>query len=382
MNVYPQNFSKRIVVCVSGLSPQVITETLYALVTSSNYLPTELHVITTQIGKQRIQHQLIEEGWYQKLTQELGYQLPEITSGNIHLIDTDDKVVVSDVMSDEETRASADDITRIIQQLTADEDSSVVVSITGGRKTMGFYLGHALSLFGRAQDRLTHVMVDSDFEHNNAFFFPTKESKAIYANSNDKRELDCKDAKVNLVDIPFVRLRHGLPLELLEKEDISYSSLVKAAQKNFKEPEVTLLTATNELIIDNQKIQLQPQLFAWYHWFATERKEFFDTQNKGFICPEQDNNLGERLLESYEIIADESDHGYITAKQVFDSKGGMPGDYFVTKIANVKKHLKRLLQVRAEPYLIARESKTKPSKYGLKIDPERIHIIYDEDQYE
>jgi CRISPR-associated protein (TIGR02584 family) len=28
----------------------------------------------------------------------------------------------------------------------------------GERKTMGFYVGYALSLFGRAQDRLSHVI--------------------------------------------------------------------------------------------------------------------------------------------------------------------------------------------------------------------------------
>ena len=43
----------------------------------------------------------------------------------------------------------ADAITALVRALTADPGSAVHASIAGGRKTMGFYLGYALSLFGR-----------------------------------------------------------------------------------------------------------------------------------------------------------------------------------------------------------------------------------------
>ncbi|MBF4102237.1 hypothetical protein INT80_01850 [Gallibacterium anatis] len=38
------------------------------------------------------------------------------------------------------------------------------VSIAGGRKTMGFFAGYALSLYGRAQDSLSHVLVSAEYE--------------------------------------------------------------------------------------------------------------------------------------------------------------------------------------------------------------------------
>ena len=60
--------------------------------------------------------------------------------------------------------AVADFITEQVRQITADPAASLHVSIAGGRKTMGFYAGYALSLFGRAQDQLSHVLVSPSFE--------------------------------------------------------------------------------------------------------------------------------------------------------------------------------------------------------------------------
>ena len=45
---------------------------------------------------------------------------------------------------------------------------------------MGFYLGYALSLYSRAQDRLSHVLVNSPFESHSEFFYPTPESRVIH----------------------------------------------------------------------------------------------------------------------------------------------------------------------------------------------------------
>ena len=59
-------------------------------------------------------------------------------------------------------------ITNLIRAFTADPESALHVSIAGGRKTMGFFLGYALSLYGRAQDKLSHVLVSPPFESSPA----------------------------------------------------------------------------------------------------------------------------------------------------------------------------------------------------------------------
>ena len=45
------NQKRKILLSVTGMSPAVVTETLYALVTEKNFIPTEIQVITTEQGK-------------------------------------------------------------------------------------------------------------------------------------------------------------------------------------------------------------------------------------------------------------------------------------------------------------------------------------------
>ena len=57
----PADFEKRILLCVAGLSPQVVTETLYALAKRENpFIATEIHIITTAEGANRIRLTLLE----------------------------------------------------------------------------------------------------------------------------------------------------------------------------------------------------------------------------------------------------------------------------------------------------------------------------------
>ena len=54
-----KNYNKRILLSVTGMSPAVVTETLYALVTEKNFVPTEIQVITTEQGKNKLLETLL-----------------------------------------------------------------------------------------------------------------------------------------------------------------------------------------------------------------------------------------------------------------------------------------------------------------------------------
>lgn len=45
---------RKILLSVTGMSPAVVTETLYALVTEKDFIPTEIQVITTEQGKNKL----------------------------------------------------------------------------------------------------------------------------------------------------------------------------------------------------------------------------------------------------------------------------------------------------------------------------------------
>jgi CRISPR-associated protein (TIGR02584 family) len=69
---------KEIYIFVAGVSPQVITETIYALAVSKPPVyPNELYIITTSLGKAVIKDHLIERGILNDLFNE--YQIPAVT---------------------------------------------------------------------------------------------------------------------------------------------------------------------------------------------------------------------------------------------------------------------------------------------------------------
>ena len=62
---------KRILLAVTGLSPQIVTETLYAIACSaaSPWVPDSILIITTREGAQRARLALFSEepGWFARL---------------------------------------------------------------------------------------------------------------------------------------------------------------------------------------------------------------------------------------------------------------------------------------------------------------------------
>lgn len=93
-------------------------------------------------------------------------------SDYIHVIRGVDGSELDDIVDEAGNHAAADQITRLLRELTRDPGNRLHVSLAGGRKTMGFYIGYALSLYARPQDRLSHVLVNPPFESHPEFFYP------------------------------------------------------------------------------------------------------------------------------------------------------------------------------------------------------------------
>ncbi|MCF6149117.1 MAG: TIGR02584 family CRISPR-associated protein [Candidatus Kuenenia sp.] len=206
---------KDILICVAGATPQIITETIYAL---SKTMPPvfvkELYVITTSYGKQLIVDALIRQGILRQLIKE--YKLPEIpfTEDSFIVIKEHESIPLQDIRNNEENELTGDIITAFIRGKTEDAGLRLHCSIAGGRKTMGFYLGGALQLFGRPWDKLYHVLVSPEFESNPAFFYPPKKPKLIPCRMPDgtEKKISTDMACVQLADLPFIRLRGKLPM--------------------------------------------------------------------------------------------------------------------------------------------------------------------------
>ena len=96
----------------------------------------------------------------------------------------------------------------------------LIASLAGGRKTMGALLYAALSLLGRRQDRLTHVLVNEPFDDPRLaprFYFPL--ANPVPHQLTDRAgkvvsEHTTSEADPRLADVPFVRSRNLFPRQL------------------------------------------------------------------------------------------------------------------------------------------------------------------------
>lgn len=262
---------ERVLLCATGLSPQIVTETLYALAVASRprWVPGQVRLITTARGAEFARLNLLssEPGWFYRLLDE--YQLPQICFDErcIEIIRDADGLPLDDIRSQRDNDAAANCITARVRDLAADPQRQLHVSIAGGRKTMGYYLGYALSLYGRAQDRLSHVLVSQPFESHRDFYYPSKTERIIQTNGPRPEPLDCRTAQVGLAEIPFVRLRDGLPARLRNGQT-SFSEVVQTANRSLQPARMVFSIADRTITVDDEQIRLSKTQFVLLLWLA------------------------------------------------------------------------------------------------------------------
>lgn len=82
---------------------------------------------------------------------------------------------LADIGSEAENTAAADFIMETVRGLAMDDGVRLVASIAGGRKTMSALLFSVMSLLGKEDDLLTHILVNEPFESRGLtprFYFP------------------------------------------------------------------------------------------------------------------------------------------------------------------------------------------------------------------
>lgn len=363
----PKDFPRRILLAVTGMSPQVVTETLYALVREQDFVPTEIRLITTVLGRNRAERDLLDagDGQFHAFCRE--YDLTgaiRFDASCITVIRDEAGMPLPDIRTPEENSRAADEIASVVQELCCDPMAALHVSIAGGRKSMGFFLGYALSLFARPQDRLSHVLVSEPFESNRDFFFPSRLPKELVAQGGQK--LDASQARVMLASIPLVRLRSGLPQELLVGRT-SYSAAVAAVQAGIEhEIELAFDVQRREIMCGGRPVKLPPMMFALVLWMARLRVA------GRLIRPGTDAGASEFLAVYSEVVTSWS-ADYQNAERALRH----PEDFlpkFQELRSRLKSKLERSLGPSAAPYLIEDLGRPLQKQYRLVLEPEFIKI--------
>ena len=369
MTAQPHEYDRRILVATMGLFPQVLTETVYALTMRSTpaFIPTEIHVITTLAGQKAALRDLTnpDDNPLKQMAADYGLRglTPFLTARNIHVIRSQSGQPLDDISDVADNVATADQIAALLLDLTADPDVTLHVSIAGGRKTMGFLLGYSLSLFGRPQDRLSHILVDARLESNPKFFYP-RPQPATVSDCTGNPVVATPDM-VSLADIPFVRLREGLPEALLMGK-ATYSDAVTAADKRLQPPIMQLDISAQTLTCHGQAVALAAAEFAFVALLA--RARVTDAHDGGAL--RWDEVSVRAYLDFYERTPRPLERTIATLLE-----NGVDQEWFSMRVARVNAAIRKALALGAEPYLLKSSGKRPYTRTGFDLPRSSLSIV-------
>lgn len=369
---------KNILLLVTGMTPQIITETVWALAcdpsNEEHWIPDEIHVLSTQDGLTQIRSRLFAD----QIFNQFKTMYPVISNIQfddryLHVIKNEQGLALTDLKTPEDNEHAANAICEIIRDFTLQDDVTLHVSIAGGRKTMGFYAGYALSLYGRAQDRMSHVLVEEKFETARDFFYPTMQSS--FVTDRFGKEWDAKDAKVWLAQIPFVRLKDAVKDKHQLKTDDSFSDVVNKINESFNDVRVKILLHSCEIIVNEKFVikDLPPREFAMFHWFADRRKNGLE----GIIAPNKNitsKDAGPDDFKKIKELTQEFSSYYSELKNISDNGLNVDKKFFESVKSKLKESLELYLGLElASKISITQENRGKP--FYLSLQAENIEII-------
>ncbi len=249
---------KHILISVSGMSPQIITETLYHLCVKQAVQVEKIIVLTTATGKECLDKTIRANGLIYQLYNDYKLSTLKLPLLEINLLNDDKGNPLTDVRTDYENRLAASQIMDVIRVLSNDKDNTLHCSIAGGRKTMSAYMALALNLFGRKQDTLSHVLVfPPEKETDKSFFYPKPGDKFT---------------QIEVAEIPYVRLRDKLNNFFGSNAHLDFNDLMDLCNSEIedwgKDLSASLNTDHNTVIIHwgdhRYEMKLSPKKFTIY----------------------------------------------------------------------------------------------------------------------
>jgi CRISPR-associated protein Csx14 len=382
----PHRTFREIVVFVIGSTPQIITETIYALSQEDPPVqPDEVYVITTSHGRKKIEGGLLKDGLIGDLFQEYDLRPVELTNSSFILISDDRGKEIDDIRSEQDNRHTGDAIASLIRKLAEDPLNRLHCCLAGGRKTMSFYLGAALQLFGRPWDKLYHVLVTPEFESQPEFFYKPKENRIIEQKMPDGsvKRLNTDDAEIILAELPFIRLR-----EKLDLRGKGFEELVTEGQSEIDtatvQPGVCVDLSARTLYIGPRLVEMVPVQLMLYTSFLRRKVTACKQPDRGHCadCTECFATIGE-MVSTPLLERMGQDYGQIYGGSPGKSEellGNWQGNDGVKAIRQNRSKINRVIQecLNDEPfaplYAINSVKHYGDTRYGVRVEKGKIRI--------
>jgi CRISPR-associated protein Csx14 len=371
-----------------GLHPQVLTETLYGLCVRRKVPISRVVAIATAEAKQKSISVLLNpmSGAFYELCREYPQAFEKIDFSEVSIrVAQEAGVPIEDIRTSTQSQAYLDLIMATVSDMTSRDDVCLHCSVAGGRRTTSVYLAMVMQLLARPHDRMYHLLVSpSKAENHPGFFFPTRHSKPMLTDMAEA--FDAKDVSVELVDIPYLRLRPRVPNELLASP--SYRDILKWVQRD-----VEIAAHVMPLHIDPDKrcivigaleIALDPVELAVYWYFAEKsslRSETIPREEYSnyFERPHADGHFSakasSRMRAMYEVIVPKKEmrQRFLGA---FSKEGRIELDHLRPHFTRINQKIRARLpdEDLHRWYLITSVGPRGDTCYGIRLDREFIRL--------
>lgn len=371
---------REILVAVAGLTPQVITETLYYL-TQRRDPPAaiaEIHILTTQPGRQRILSDLLtpDRGRFYTFCAEYDLDPTGIAfdAAHVHMLTNAAGVPLEDIRTAADSAAVADQVLAFIRRLTDDPTTRLHCSLAGGRKTLSALLGFALQLYGRPQDTLLHVLIREDLEGHPEFFYPPKRPSLIQTRSGQR--VEAHRVQVEVAEIPYVRLREKLASDMSHMT-AGFAPTIDRLQRTLDTlpdlPPLVIEPAARKVGIGAIPIPLEPMEIVLYTQLALAKMQR-EGRGDGFLSVRELNGKRDVMLRRYEQLYGPYSGHVENLRQAWEKR--IPPARLRSRFSKISRKIRQAVprSIDVESYVVTSDRRYGATCYGLRLPPERIDV--------
>lgn len=221
---------KTVLISTLGASPQVVTETLWALMNpeltetkrppDERRVPFRVHMIATAFIAERedeIRERIVE------LYRQGGHPPPGGDDVLLDVVEDDSGAPIPDIRTARDNEFFSRRIADTVRGYARDESLRIHLSLAGGRKTMSSYALSAAMFFCRPHDEVSHVLANPpELEGHPEFWWPGQPvgevaRRARGGGPETRVSTAIGSASVDLVPVPFAPLSPLLPAGASEK---------------------------------------------------------------------------------------------------------------------------------------------------------------------
>ena len=268
------------VLALTGLSPAVLTETLYAMsvlgVDGTKWWPSRIVVVTTTEGQRHIANPDSEGDFYCRPLNEVlaemsaqyraelgGRQFPPVDV-IVPTLGPEPGVPIDDVDTPEKLNAMADCLGKKFRELVtrakpADpEPLPVHLSAAGGRNGMGFVASQVIGLFGRDEDVASQILVSPDrvTQAQPRFYFVDKNVQHYHVPSTGEA-IKKKNIHLSLIKLPRLLIQTLLDTDeqkLIFERNLSLSQIVAGVNERFVAHKMVIDTKAMTIRVGSQTL--------------------------------------------------------------------------------------------------------------------------------